>query len=72
MPRPLIADMERVFHVPFIEAYGMTEAAPQIASNRLSPRDTETGFGGAGRRARTSRSWTTRGICCRRDETAKS
>jgi acyl-CoA synthetase (AMP-forming)/AMP-acid ligase II len=28
--------MERVFRVPFIEAYGMTEAAPQIASNRLA------------------------------------
>lgn len=37
MPRQLMADMERVFHVPFIEAYGMTEAAPQIASNRLHP-----------------------------------
>ncbi len=37
MPRQLIADLERVFRVPFIEAYGMTEAAPQIASNRLPP-----------------------------------
>ncbi|HET9010283.1 MAG TPA: non-ribosomal peptide synthetase, partial [Gemmatimonadaceae bacterium] len=37
MPRQLMADVERVFGVPFVEAYGMTEAGPQIASNRLSP-----------------------------------
>ncbi|MDB5328181.1 MAG: putative linear pentadecapeptide gramicidin synthetase LgrB [Phycisphaerales bacterium] len=37
MPPTLIADIERAFGVPFIEAYGMTEAAPQIASNRLPP-----------------------------------
>ena len=43
MPRQLIADMERAFQVPFIEAYGMTEAAPQIASNRLSPRERKPG-----------------------------
>jgi len=43
MPRQLIEEMERVFQVPFIEAYGMTEAAPQIASNRLSPRERKPG-----------------------------
>jgi amino acid adenylation domain-containing protein len=43
MPRQLMADMERVFRVPFIEAYGMTEAAPQIASNRLSPKERKPG-----------------------------
>jgi acyl-CoA synthetase (AMP-forming)/AMP-acid ligase II len=37
MPRQVMADLERVFGSPFIEAYGMTEAAPQIASNRLPP-----------------------------------
>jgi acyl-CoA synthetase (AMP-forming)/AMP-acid ligase II len=37
MPPQAIAEMERVFGVPFIEAYGMTEAAPQIASNALPP-----------------------------------
>ena len=37
MPQQLIADIESAFGVPFIEAYGMTEAAPQIASNRLPP-----------------------------------
>ncbi len=35
MPRQLLVEIERVFGVPFIEAYGMTEAGPQIASNRL-------------------------------------
>ena len=43
MPRQLMADMERVFRVPFIEAYGMTEAAPQIASNRLRRRERKAG-----------------------------
>ena len=37
MPRQLMAEMERAFKAPLIEAYGMTEAAPQIASNRLPP-----------------------------------
>lgn len=37
MPEQLIADIESAFGVPLIEAYGMTEAAPQIASNRLPP-----------------------------------
>lgn len=37
MPLPVIAEMERTFHIPFIEAYGMTEAAPQISSNPLPP-----------------------------------
>lgn len=37
MPEQLIADIECAFGVPLIEAYGMTEAAPQIASNRLPP-----------------------------------
>lgn len=35
MPSSLIAEIEEMFGVPFVEAYGMTEAAPQIASNRL-------------------------------------
>jgi acyl-CoA synthetase (AMP-forming)/AMP-acid ligase II len=38
MPLRVIADLEQTFKVPFIEAYGMTEAGPQIASNRLSER----------------------------------
>jgi acyl-CoA synthetase (AMP-forming)/AMP-acid ligase II/acyl carrier protein len=37
LPVQLILDMERVFGVPVIEAYGMTEASHGIASNLLPP-----------------------------------
>ena len=43
MPGQLMADLEREFGAPFIEAYGMTEAGPQIASNRLPPHPYKTG-----------------------------
>jgi acyl-CoA synthetase (AMP-forming)/AMP-acid ligase II len=33
----LFADLERVFGVPVVEAYGMTEASHQIATNPLPP-----------------------------------
>jgi acyl-CoA synthetase (AMP-forming)/AMP-acid ligase II len=35
LPPTVIADLERVFGVPVVEAYGMTEAAHQMASNPL-------------------------------------
>jgi len=35
LPPTVIAELERVFHIPVIEAYGMTEAAHQMASNPL-------------------------------------
>ncbi len=38
LPPSVMADLERVFRAPTIEAYGMTEAAHQIASNPLPPR----------------------------------
>jgi acyl-CoA synthetase (AMP-forming)/AMP-acid ligase II/acyl carrier protein len=38
LPSRVMADLERVFGAPVIEAYGMTEAAHQIASNPLPPR----------------------------------
>ncbi len=37
LPRATLAELERVFAVPVVEAYGMTEAAHQIASNPLPP-----------------------------------
>ncbi|MDH5281717.1 MAG: non-ribosomal peptide synthetase, partial [Thermoleophilia bacterium] len=37
LPIPVLEGLERVFDVPVIEAYGMTEAAHQIASNPLPP-----------------------------------
>jgi oxalate---CoA ligase len=36
LPPTVIAELERVFGVPVVEAYGMTEAAHQMASNPLS------------------------------------
>jgi acyl-CoA synthetase (AMP-forming)/AMP-acid ligase II len=36
LPPTVIAELERVFHVPVVEAYGMTEATHQMASNPLS------------------------------------
>src|SRR5262249_55315130 len=35
MPAALMSRLEGAFGVPVIEAYGMTEAGPQIASNRM-------------------------------------
>lgn len=43
MPLKVMADLESVFTAPFIEAYGMTEAAHQIASNPLPPRERKPG-----------------------------
>ncbi len=37
LPPKVMADVERLFNTPVIEAYGMTEASHQIASNPLPP-----------------------------------
>jgi acyl-CoA synthetase (AMP-forming)/AMP-acid ligase II/thioesterase domain-containing protein/acyl carrier protein len=37
LPPPLMSELEAVFDVPVVEAYGMTEASHQIASNPLPP-----------------------------------
>jgi acyl-CoA synthetase (AMP-forming)/AMP-acid ligase II len=37
LPRATLEELERTFGVPVIEAYGMTEAAHQMASNPLPP-----------------------------------
>ncbi len=37
LPPTVIAQLERVFEVPVVEAYGMTEATHQMASNPLPP-----------------------------------
>ena len=37
LPPQVMEELERVFQVPVIEAYGMTEAAHQMASNPLPP-----------------------------------
>jgi acyl-CoA synthetase (AMP-forming)/AMP-acid ligase II len=43
-----MADMETVFGVPVLEAYGMTEAAHQMASNPLPPGARKSGSVGRG------------------------
>ena len=43
LPPRIMADLERVFRAPVIEAYGMTEAAHQMASNPLPPRPRKPG-----------------------------
>jgi len=48
LPRSLATDLEMVFGAPVIEAYGMTEAAHQIASNPLPPAARKPGSVGKG------------------------
>ena len=43
LPPQVMAELERVFGAPVIEAYGMTEAAHQMASNPLPPRPRKPG-----------------------------
>jgi acyl-CoA synthetase (AMP-forming)/AMP-acid ligase II len=43
LPPSVMADLEVVFQVPVLEAYGMTEASHQMACNPLPPRDRKPG-----------------------------
>jgi acyl-CoA synthetase (AMP-forming)/AMP-acid ligase II/acyl carrier protein len=43
LPPRVMADLEQVFAAPVIEAYGMTEAAHQMASNPLPPQKRKPG-----------------------------
>ncbi len=43
LPPKIMRDLEDAFGVPVIEAYGMTEAAHQIASNPLPPAERKVG-----------------------------
>ncbi|QRN96438.1 AMP-binding protein [Archangium violaceum] len=43
LPPQVMEELERVFQVPVIESYGMTEASHQMASNPLPPRLRYTG-----------------------------
>jgi len=43
LPPALLAELERAFRVPVIEAYSMTEIAAPIASNPLPPRPRKAG-----------------------------
>ena len=46
LPAPVMAELERAFGVPVIEAYAMTEAAHQVCSNPLPPGARKAGFVG--------------------------
>jgi acyl-CoA synthetase (AMP-forming)/AMP-acid ligase II len=50
----LIHKIEGIFGVPFVEAYGMTEAAHQMTSNPLPPRHRKPGSVGVGAGLRIS------------------
>ncbi len=43
LPPPVMAELENTFECPVIEAYGMTEAAHQMASNPLPPGQRKAG-----------------------------
>jgi acyl-CoA synthetase (AMP-forming)/AMP-acid ligase II len=43
LPPQVMADLETTFQAPVIEAYGMTEAAHQMACNPLPPRERKPG-----------------------------
>ena len=43
MPKRVIVELEDVFRAPLVEAYGMTEAAHQMASNPLPPGERKPG-----------------------------
>jgi len=46
LPAPVMEELEKTFNAPIIESYGMTEAAHQMASNPLPPRDQKPGYVG--------------------------
>ncbi len=48
LPKAVLHEIERVLGVPVIEAYGMTEAAHQMASNPLPPETRKPGSVGVG------------------------
>jgi acyl-CoA synthetase (AMP-forming)/AMP-acid ligase II len=48
LPPTVMADLEKTFGCPVIEAYGMTEASHQMATNPLPPGDRKTGSVGRG------------------------
>jgi len=48
LPPPVMHGLEEAFGAPVLEAYGMTEAAHQMASNPLPPRDRKPGSVGPG------------------------
>jgi acyl-CoA synthetase (AMP-forming)/AMP-acid ligase II len=54
LPPQVMHDLEAAFGAPVLEAYGMTEAAHQMASNPLPPADRKPGSVGRGTDVRVS------------------
>jgi acyl-CoA synthetase (AMP-forming)/AMP-acid ligase II len=54
LPPPVMHDLESAFGAPVLEAYGMTEAAHQMASNPLPPGERKPGSVGMGTDVRIS------------------
>jgi acyl-CoA synthetase (AMP-forming)/AMP-acid ligase II len=54
LPPQVMHDLETAFGAPVLEAYGMTEAAHQMASNPLPPRERKPGSVGPGTDVRVS------------------
>ena len=52
LPPPVMQEVEALFGCPVVEAYGMTEAAHQMASNPLPPDPAQAGNGRPRRRPR--------------------
>jgi len=48
LPAEMMEQMERIFGVPVLEAYGMSEASHQMSSNPLPPAERKPGSVGAG------------------------
>jgi vanillate/3-O-methylgallate O-demethylase len=65
MPPQVIRELEEVFGAPLIEAYGMTEATHQMASNPLPPGCASRAASAAGG-PEVAPSWIWTAACCRR------
>ena len=64
LPPQVMHDLEAAFGAPVLEAYGMTEAAHQMASNPLPPGGTQARIGRAGdRRPHQHHGRTAAGTC---------
>ena len=72
LPPQVMHDLEAAFGAPVLEAYGMTEAAHQMASNPLPPASAQAGIGRPRHRRAASASWTRPARTCRPASAARS
>ena len=72
LPPQVMHDLEAAFGAPVLEAYGMTEAAHQMASNPLPPDARKPGVGRPRHRRRHHASATATARCCPPASAAKS